>query len=107
MTREVFMNTLKHWTDKYLALPGDEPLWETDKMGWLRTCNECFCPLTYVCEKETGIYYDITDWNDAARELDIDMALADHVQQAADCGLGHDSSLREELIKACRLEDDS
>lgn len=62
---------------------------------------EC-CPLTAACVEASGVYYDTSKWDVAARHLGINTIIGRQIVRAADGSLGgYDQSIRAKLIAAC------
>jgi len=62
------------------------------------------CPITAVCFEETGCYYPVMRWEQAASDLGLDAMFADGLASAADSKLLHDPQVRETLLEAVGVE---
>ena len=107
MDRQEFMTILREEsveaTSALQSRAGsDAQWWEYVNFGSLRSgCDQC--PLTFVanCFEDR---YDPSEWEAAAKELEMDKGLARQIVLAADARMledGYDQELRDELIDAC------
>ena len=55
-----------------------------------------FCPITEVCYRVTGQWWNICEWQEAARVLNLDSQFAGRIVDAAD---GYDGALRYNLLQ--------
>lgn len=102
MTHSKFLDNLKAWCEvderKRIAEETDNPMprWGIAEGNEVR-CGR-FCPITYMVKRETGLDFDVGDWEHAAAEIDLEEAL--DIVNAADKIPGHDPGMRDELL-AC------
>ena len=60
--------------------------WEESDTQLLRWTNgdSHYCPITMVCEYETGVHYPVNSWEYAARRLKLPAHVAESLIDAAD-----------------------
>lgn len=56
---------------------------------WIDTGHVC-CPLTAVCEQQTGRRHDIGHWRQAAEDIGLDLEIARAIALGADNAYGFD-----------------
>ena len=83
MTRKTFYKKLEktsYFTTKFN--------WKLTKKGEIRATKgkskKCYCPITAVCENETGEYYGINNAHLAVAVLDLDSFDEDYIMSASD-----------------------
>ena len=106
MDKDTFMTVLREETieatSAYQGITGsDDKWWGYENFGSLRSgCLQC--PITFVanCFNDR---WDPSEWEGAARELELEPALAREIVLAADGHMfedGYSQELRDELIEA-------
>ena len=99
-----------HWTLEAKAFP--------DHVRYLRgwqhipgaanTALRCDCAVSAVAYATVGMPYSLTDWNEAAIDLDLTPEDAIAIIRAADgYSLGYDQTLRKAILDAVGLEEDT
>jgi hypothetical protein len=113
MKEKTFWRVLKEMGLKWTA--GDRVIPYANKKGVVRAVVKVamgmgverlkpVCPITAVCFEETGCYYPVMRWEQAASDLGLDEMLADGLVSAADSKILHDPRIREMLLEAVGLE---
>ena len=106
MTHNDFLDNLRAWREaderKRIAEETDDPMppWGIAEGNEVR-CGR-FCPITYMVKKETGLDYDVGDWEHAAAEIELDEPI--DVVNAADLIPGHDPGMRDELLESVGID---
>ncbi len=83
-----------------------EDTWElvfVDKLSHRGPDNKLFCPITYVALKETGKSFTLCQYDEAAKEINLDTELSLDIVYAADNSNHHKPELRAKLLEACKL----
>ncbi len=94
MDLDTFLNKLSNETWELMFV---------DKLSHRGPDNKLFCPITYVALKETGKYFTLCQYDEAARELGLDTQLSVDIVEAADNSVHHKPELRTKLLEACKL----
>lgn len=98
MTRKDFMIRLRETLQKH----GDSASFpHLDGCIRIATEDQLFCPITYVCYRETGERYCVASWRGAVRRLQLRSSTANQIAAAADDLTK--KSVRLELLLACDL----
>ena len=110
MDKDTFMTILREETieaqSAHQGMTGsDDKWWGYQNFGSLRSgCQQC--PITFVanCFDDR---WDPSEWEGAAKELELDPTLAHEIVTSADGRMfedGYSQELRDELIEACDAE---
>ena len=96
---------------KTLRSIGRSPNWKKkNKNGRIRLVDKDgheYCPLTAVCQKKTGEFYEIDNAGIAGDNLNISMTNQNRIIESADNDLDYyfDKKTRNKLLKTLRLKE--
>lgn len=100
MTLEEFIEKVEyHHCEWYRTQKGHIRTMSLDRVGWE------FCPITWVCYRETGKIYDTYRSIEAARDLHLRSWDRRALDEVADYYYTYGDPLATRLLKACGLKE--